>query len=100
MKTFLCVIGVGSLVLSAAFAQTAPQTVQIAGTVVSVTPRALTVQKANEPKWVWEIRTEPKSTTVIGEAKIGSQVMVTCIVPDAQKKEAPNTVPTPTPAGQ
>jgi hypothetical protein len=95
MKSFLCIILVGGIALNAAFGQKA----QMTGTVVNVTTAAITVQKPNDSKWVWEIKIGP-NTIVTGKAELGSQVTVSYNVPDAQKKEAPTTNPTVTPAGQ
>ena len=89
-KLLLSLAVIGSFALSAAFAQTTPPKIQIAGTVVAVTDSTITVQKANESKWVWEIKTGPGTdTTGTGKAEVGSQVTVSCIQTNAQKKEAP-----------
>lgn len=89
MKLFLSLVVIGSFALSAAFSQTS-QKEQITGKVVAVTADTITVQKANEPKWVWEIKIgSGTDTTITGKAEVGSQVTVSCIQLNAQKKEAP-----------
>jgi hypothetical protein len=102
MKSFLCIVVAGSVAFSAAFAQTGPEMIQTTGKVVQISASLITVQKPTEPGWVWEIKRGPGTSTTISPKSpdIGSQATVNSTVPDAQKKEAPSTVPTPTPAGQ
>jgi hypothetical protein len=93
MKTKSFLIAIVSLALSgAALADTA----SMMGTVVAVTPTVITVQKGTE---VWDIKLgQGTSTTVTGNLTVGATVTVRYNVPDAQKKEAPTTGGTPTPA--
>jgi len=88
MKLLLSLAVIGSFALGGAFAQA--QKKEIIGKVVSITATSITVQRANEPKWVWEIKTgSGTDTTVTGKAEVGAVVTVSCIQTNAQKKEAP-----------
>ena len=92
MKTILIAITAGSLALSSvAFADS------MAGVVVTVTPTLITIQKGTE---LWDIkRGTGTHTAVTGDLTVGANVTVNYDSPDAQKKELPQNVPTPTPAG-
>jgi len=89
LKLLLSVAVIGSLALSAAFAQTAAPKLQMTGKVIAVTATTITVQRANE-KVVWEIKIgSGTDTTVTGKTEVGATVTVAYIEPNAQKKEAP-----------
>jgi hypothetical protein len=89
MKLLLSLAVIGSFALSAAFAQTAPK-LHMTGKVVAITDTVITVQKANEAKFVWDIKTGPGTdTTITGKSEVGATVAVSYIELNAQKKEAP-----------
>jgi hypothetical protein len=88
MKLLLSLAVIGSFALGGAFAQA--QKKEMTGTVVAVTATSITVQRANERGWVWEIKMGPGTdTTVTGKSEVGATVTVTYIELNAQKKESP-----------
>ena len=56
MKLLLSLAVIGSFALSAAFAQTAAPKLEMTGKVVAITADVITVRKANDAKFVWEIK--------------------------------------------
>jgi hypothetical protein len=91
IKSMLNLIAAASLVLSStAFAQTA----QMTGKVLAVTKGKITVQNGAE---VWDINRVP-TTKVSGNLKVGLMVTISYNVPDAQKKEGTQAVPSPSAA--
>jgi hypothetical protein len=89
MKIKLLCIALISLSVAIVRADTAT----VSGTILSVTPAMITIQKDAE---VWTIR-RTAHTTVTGQLTTGSMVTVTFDSADSQKKEAP-AGGTPTPA--
>lgn len=80
--------------MSLAFSDLASgQTSEMTGKVLGVTSNVITLQKGKE---VWSIK-RGESTSVTGDLKIGSTVTVKYNAPDAQKKEGPETAPSPGP---
>ena len=69
---------------------------EMSGTVVAVTPQAITVQKGTE---AWIIK-RTTTTKVTGELKVGSTISIQYNAPDAQKKEDPISIGTPTPSAE
>lgn len=91
IKSMLNLIAVISLALSSTvFAQTA----QMTGKVLALSKGSITVQSGTD---VWTIKRVP-ATKVTGNLKVGSVVTVSYNTPDAQKKEAPDSVPSPSAA--
>ncbi len=66
------------------------------GKVIAVSADKITIQQGST---MWDINLTG-STQVTGDKKIGSVVTVSYNAPDAQKKEAPASNGTPTPAGE
>ena len=91
MKLLLSLAVIGCFALSAALAQTpTPAMIDITGKVKVILDTSITVQKPDEPKWVWKIKKGPgTNTTITGDQKVGETVTVNCIETNAQKKEAP-----------
>jgi hypothetical protein len=78
---------------SAAFGQT----IQVTGTVTAVTDAQITIQSGTES---WTIKRDATTKVTSGTLSVGKVVTVQCVAPDAQKKEAPQVQPSPTPVGE
>ncbi len=70
------------------------QTAQMTGKVLALSKDSITVQSGTD---VWTIKRVP-ATKVTGDLKPGSVVTISYNAPDAQKKEAPDSVPSPSAA--
>jgi hypothetical protein len=92
LKSLIGVIAAGCLFCGVAFGQT----IQITGTVKSVTDTQITLQSGRD---TWVINRTATTTVTSGTLTPASTVTVQCNSPDAQKKELP-TAGTPTPATQ
>lgn len=92
MKLLLSLAVIGSFALSAAFAQTAAPKLQMTGKVEAITAEVITVRKAHDAKFVWEIKIGPGTdTTVTGKTDVGATVTVSYVGTNAQKKEKPES---------
>lgn len=91
IKSLLNLVAVVTLVLGSTVIA---QTTQMTGKILALTSSTITVQKGSD---VWDISLT-SGTKVNGTAKVGSVVTITYNTPDAQKKEAPQVLPSPSAA--
>jgi hypothetical protein len=73
------------------------QTIQVTGKVTAVTDAQITLQNGTDS---WTIKRDATTKVTSGTLSVGQMVTVQCVAPDAQKKEAPQLQPSPTPAGE
>ncbi|HXY60923.1 MAG TPA: hypothetical protein VEH26_04895 [Chthoniobacterales bacterium] len=72
------------------------QTIQLSGTVTAMTDSQITLKSGTGS---WTIQRNPTTKVTSGTLSVGNVVTLQCVSPDAQKKEEPQSQPTP-PSGR
>ena len=93
IKNLAAMMVAALLTANAAFGQT----VTITGTVMAFTDTQITLNSGTDS---WTINRNATTKVTNGTLSVGKVVTVQCVSPDAQKKEAPQLPPSPTPAGE